>query len=124
MYRTRGFSLIEVLIALIILAIAFLAIMETTQSNIRSSIHVKNTLTADWVALNLMSSLQANIMKTPNPGSQLSGHTTMLNQVWRWTIKANNTHADANYERVTVTVYQGSQQIQSITGFIPLVQPK
>lgn len=124
MYRTKGFSLIEVLIALIILAIAFLAIMETTQSNIRSSIHVKNTLTADWVALNLMSSLQANIMKAPSPGSQVSGRTTMLNQVWRWAIKADSTNANASYERATVTIYQGNQQIQSLTGFIPLVQPK
>lgn len=122
MNRANAFSLIEVLIALIILAIAFLAIMETTQSNIRSSIHVKDTLTADWVALNIMSSLQAQLMPAPRPGSSQSGTTNMLNQTWRWTIKSDATGSD-RYTRVTVTVARGNKQIQSITGFAPLAPP-
>ena len=103
---------------MIILAIAFLAVMETTQSGIRATAHVSRSLAADWVAMNIMSELQAGIRTAPKPGAALTGTMPMLNQNWQWRATAINSNLPSPYSAVRITVGQRNQSYQTITGYI------
>lgn len=116
---TVGFTLIEVLIALIILAIAFTALFETTQSNVSSSLTIKKSLVSNWVAMNAFSTIELGLSPKPRPGSNTEGSETMLGMNWQWTASTNQAiTTDAGIEQVTINVYQQEKRYQHIVGFV------
>ena len=56
--RAKGFTLIEIIIALAIVAIAVLAIMNSTNSHARVSGALEKTIIANWVASNVITRAQ------------------------------------------------------------------
>lgn len=106
----KGFTLIEVLIALIIIAIAFTALLETTRSNIHGSSVVQKKLGADWVGMNVIAEIQLGILEKPGAGSSIEGSDLMLNIAYTWTVTATS-------NTITVTVFQNGTPYQHITSF-------
>ena len=113
-----AFTLIEVLIALLIIAIALAAAIRATNESIRATIHVRNSVTAHWVGLNILSQMQTGIMSAPKSGNQLYGKTDMLNQQWKWTAETDLSSQLNNIERITVTVNLKNKRITSVTGYV------
>lgn len=116
--KQRAFTLLEVLIALIILAIAFIAVLKTTQSNIRSSIHVKNSLAADWVAMNVYSELQMGIISLSKDNTSLQGTMSMLQSDWTWKVSLDKGSGVSSFKRIAIDVYQGNKRYQHLVGFV------
>jgi general secretion pathway protein I len=65
MKQQRGFTLIEVLIALAILSIALTAIIKATSQNIRDTAYIQHKMIAHYVALDVINAARAGLINLP-----------------------------------------------------------
>jgi general secretion pathway protein I len=80
--RQRGFTLLEVLIALAIVALSVGALLGTVTSSASSISYLKDKTLAEWVALNRLTEIRiAKIM--PDPGKR-NGSAEMAGMRWQW----------------------------------------
>ena len=121
--KIHGFTLIEVLVALIILAIAAFAIVTTSNSNIRTSAHLKDNIIAKIVAANQIARLQTGMSTLPQNVNDLSGSEIQLNKIWYWHLQVTQQGAgeSSNYLRVKIEVSKSKNggAIVHLIGFIP-----
>ena len=113
-----GFTLIEVLIALVILAIAFLAVIKVTQDSIVNTAHIRNNLIAHWVAMNVISKIQVGLLAKPKDAQGQSGQQQYLNQQWQWKVMIDGTSDQKSYQSIVVTVSQKGKQYTRLVGFV------
>lgn len=114
--NTRAFTLIEVLIALMIIAIALAAALRATNNSVRATTQVQNTLTAHWVALNVLSQIQTNLLPMTSDGNT-SGGTIMMGQKWNWKAVQINSAQFSGIKKITVTVDMKNKPIASVSGY-------
>lgn len=82
----RGFTLLEVLIALMILAIAITAMLRLTNENLQHVDYLKQKTYAHWVGQNILAQLQAGlIVISPGARSQQGNVNSMAN-TWAWQV--------------------------------------
>lgn len=113
----KGFTLIEVLVALIILAIVSLAVMKAMRDSIYDTEHVQQSFIARVVAMNVLSSMQVGLQAEPIDGSMVSGATVMLGQSWSW--QAGVVEGRSNYyQRIYIDVLTNQQHFAHIEGFV------
>ena len=79
----RGFTLLEVLVALAIIAIAMGAVLSTSGSQASSAAYLKQKTIAHWVAMNELTLVQIE-KKITEEGSR-DGSTEMAGVEWYWT---------------------------------------
>lgn len=108
-----GFSLIEALVALAILAIATVGLMRTVESHIDSTRGVERRTAAMWVAENKLAELE---VRTPAPDAD---QVEMLGEQWRVAITRRGTD-DPEIQRVRIEVYpaQEATPLASLDGFV------
>lgn len=100
--KCSGLTLIEVLVALAILAIGLTALLQHTASSIHLSRRVDETLIKHWVAMQAITAIQSGLI--PITVGQNSTHTTqMLGQTWYWQVHAQTTFLKT-MEQMTITV--------------------
>lgn len=113
----KGFTLLEVMIALFFIAITMGAVIESGSSAIMRSSILKEKTIASWVAQNQLALYRAK--KTWTNISNKSGVVEMAGTAWRWKMKISKTD-EPSMRRIDVDVYlAGSDEISaSETGFI------
>lgn len=114
----KGFTLLEVLISLVILAIALSALVQTTGKNSANLSHLMNKSFAHWVAMNKMTELQIS-SSWPAAGTQ-TGRYDMANREWAWKIKTTETE-DIYVRKVEISVADNQtpdDYIASLTAFL------
>lgn len=84
-----GFTLLEVLIALGVLAIALGAMTQAIGNATSNVTHLKDKTFAHWVAMNQVTSLHAS-QQFPSLGSE-KGSEVMANHEWFWLRSVNKT---------------------------------
>ena len=106
----EGFSLIEALVALAVLAIATVGLMRTVESHVDSTRGVERRTAAMWVAENRLAEIEAG---SPGP-EQLE----MLGQQWRVAVERRRTD-DPEIQRVRITVTPAAETapLASLDGF-------
>ncbi len=109
---THGFTLIEVLVALAVLAIALSAIIKTMSTNTLNSIYLRDRTLAQWVALNKITELQLNQI-WPSPGKS-NGSTVMGNRDWFWEAEIDTT-PDKDVDTITLRVSDQHDAVNPIT---------
>ena len=97
-----GFTLLEVLIALLFVALALGALMEVGGGNARNVARIKDKTIAQWVATNKATEWRMARL-WPNTGRQ-SGTELMAGREWRWVITVNDT-PDPDMRRLDIAVY-------------------
>ena len=97
-----GFSLIEVLVALVILAVVMLSVAELSQHSIRFSNHFRNQVDARWIAQNALAELQLGLSALPGETGQQSQEEDMDNSTWIW--KATSSRYSHNILNIHITV--------------------
>ncbi len=96
-----GFTLIEVVIALLIIALAMAAIIRTTSTSTLNTAHLRDKTFAHWVALNKMAELRL-AGTFPEIGTK-TDDAEMAGEKWAITIRVNKT-PDKNIRRIDVLV--------------------
>lgn len=115
MKKQNAFTLIEVLIALMIIAIALAAAVRATTESIRATRHVRNITIAHFIAMNVISEIQTNMLPL-SESNPVRGKTNMLGQNWAWsaTIQSKN---QFNLETVVVKVRLKDRVVTTVTGY-------
>lgn len=109
----RGFTLMEILVALTILAIAFTAIFKAVSSQTRGLLYLQNKTAAEWVALNVIAEKQLNLL------SETSGTEKMFNTIWHWCITTQPTaYHGITLINVAVSQTEESNSIVHVTGYL------
>lgn len=118
----RGFTLIEVLVALAIFGIVALALLTQSREQVRMAGSVEDRLLAHWVASNTLTDLQTS-PGLPEPGNSETS-TVMAGRDWFITIRIGTTPAtEVRNVEVSVAPYdpvsgdQGSALVKLI-GFV------
>jgi general secretion pathway protein I len=116
--RALGFTLLEVLIAVAILAVAFTAILTSLSGNIRQVSSLRDKTAAHWVALNVIASYQLHLIGNARTGDNQSGSATMLKDEWNWALTSQKTtNADVIQVDVEVRKQTTQQKVLTLTGF-------
>ena len=82
MHRTRGFTLIEVLVALIIVALAAAASMEAVSGAADSVTILRDRSFAQWIALNRIT--EQRVAATPPADGDSDGVVDFGGRRWQW----------------------------------------
>lgn len=116
--RRRGFTLVEVLVALLIVAVALGAAAKVMLGAAYSGAQRADRTAAQWVALNQMSILK---LRRQWPVNSESGTEEMMHNKWVWRQSTEST-TDENVVRVTIDVHlEGADEDDlsaSVVGFI------
>ena len=97
-----GFTLLEVLVAMAVLAIAMGAIIGAATQSIQTVGALRDQTFAGWVALNQVNALLLDSEPWPEDGSR-RGEAELAQRAWRWEARFEATD-DPDLRRVEVTV--------------------
>jgi len=98
---TKGFTLIEVMVALAVITIGLAAVIKTVSSTTMNSIHLRDKTFAYWVAQNQLAEIELTD-STPGKGFT-DGEEKMAGVTWYWTRKVEGTE-DPDTSRIEVSV--------------------
>ena len=100
----KAFTLIEVLLALSVIAIALTALLLVMSQSIRGSEHVKHKTLAHLVAMQGLARVQLKLV--PIQASQESTEKmTVFGNTWYWHAKSSSTSL-SNLQRIEISVSQ------------------
>lgn len=99
--KVRGFTLLEVLVAVAIVAIALAAVMTEVSQNLKNTVKLRDKTLAQWVAMNKIVELQVS-GQWPAAGEQ-RGEVEMAQRQWYWLVRISTTD-DKDIRRLDVEV--------------------
>jgi general secretion pathway protein I len=116
----RGFTLIEVLVALMVVAMGLAALMVAVSGTARTTGYLRDKSIAQWIALNRLSEVRLNLTKF---GQNTDiGEVNFANRAWHYDTRYFDTSI-ATMKRVVVRVYAGDSKtkgnpLAESTGFL------
>ena len=114
----RGFTLIEVLAALVIVALGMLGVIEAVTQSARNGAYLREKTLAHWIALNVIT--EKRLQPEPPPVAEASGDVEFAGQRWRWSMQVTQTQV-ASLRRMDVSVRPAdapdSSALATVTGF-------
>ncbi len=117
--NASGFTLVEVLVALSVIAIALAAVLKGASEGASSARYLRDKTFAHWVAMNTITEVQVR-GQWPSPGKK-EGEVAMGGREWHWRSVVSDT-PDADIRRLEVEVrYEEEAEESLITrvAFIP-----
>ena len=100
--QQRGFTLLEVLVAMAIVAVALMGLVRMASSSVDNSTAMRERSLALWVAQNRIVHLRMQ-QAWPSPGDT-AGEVEMGGQHWQWRQNVSKT-PDAKVRKVSVRVH-------------------
>jgi general secretion pathway protein I len=116
----RGFTLVEVLVALMIVAMGLAALMVAVSGTARTSGYLRDKTQAQWIALNRLTEVRLNLSKFAQNTD--IGEVDFANRKWHYDTRYFDTSI-ATMKRVVVRVYAGDAKtkgnpVAESTGFL------
>jgi len=87
--KPLGFTLIEVMLAMAVFAIAGIALLSAASNNARNIGHLESKMFANWVASNQL--VAANLVEKWPPKNNLKGDVELAGRTWFWQQKVIKT---------------------------------
>ena len=99
-----GFTLVEVLVALVVVALGLTALLVAVNGTARTSGYLRDKTLAQWIALNRLSEVRLNVTKFGQNTD--TGELDFGNRKWHYDTRYFDTSI-ASMKRVVVRVYRG-----------------
>jgi general secretion pathway protein I len=116
--RQAGFTLIEVLAALIIVGLGMLAVIQAVSQTVNNANYLREKTIAHWVAMNKLTEVRLNPLAPP--GGDTNGDVEMAGITWHWRMTINATDVPT-MQRIDIQVAPKAAgdkaSIASISGF-------
>ncbi|MFO7858994.1 MAG: type II secretion system minor pseudopilin GspI [Ectothiorhodospiraceae bacterium] len=115
--NSRGFTLLEVMVAVAVLAIAMAAVMRAGSQITANYSRLEERTLAQWVAGNILAERRAAGFW--GTGTE-TGSSTMGSREWHWQLEVQETPNDA-FRRLDVSVYATEERdsaVASMTGLV------
>ncbi len=111
MKRPQGFTLIEVMVALVVFSVVSVALVRNTTTSLRQSGMIENRTIAWWIAENEMASLRMLPRSDQNyPSSGSSRELVEMNNA-AWDVETSIETTENDYvRRVVISVYKENQE--------------
>jgi general secretion pathway protein I len=116
--RRKGFTLVEVLVALAIISIALMSALRAAGQGTNNVGELRSRLLAGWVAENLLAEQRARADWLPIGIQRGTARQGSLDFAWREEVIAT---PNASFRRVDVRVFAGAEETHSLAhlaGFI------
>ena len=120
--RTKGFTLVEVMVALAIVAIALPAVMMALYQQADDTAYLRDKTIAQMVAANQLAQMRLVVGATRNlQTGKDSGVSTMVERDWYWWLETKKTPV-ADFFRIEISVAleeeRKEQPLYTLTGFM------
>jgi len=115
--RHRAFTLVEVMVALAIIALSLTAVAAKMGRMIDTSNSMRERTYASWIAQNKIAELR--LANVPTEVSSTSGETEYANTIWYWRVDVSESGIE-NLFRADVAVFypDNDSMVRKVTGFI------
>ena len=114
----RGFTLIEVMVALLIVSLGMLAAINAVSQTVSNASYLREKTLAHWVAINKLTEVRLN--PVPPLGGDTKGEIDMAGTTWQWRMTVNPTQV-STMQRIDIKVAPKSAgddaSIASVSGF-------
>lgn len=100
--QKSGFTLIEVLIALAVIAVALTALLKAISQNVENTRRIKEKTISHWIAMQGVTMIQLNLLQV-DQNQETTQDTTMLNEHWYWRAKVEAT-PKKNVQKIIIFV--------------------
>lgn len=116
--QRRGFTLIEVLVALVVVSLGMLAVIQTVGQTANNSTYMRDKTMAHWIAMNQLT--QVRLQPTPPPIDKSSDEIEMGDRDWRWTMEVKRTAIETIRRidiRVRLAAAPENSSLVTVSGF-------
>jgi len=110
-----GFTLIEVLVALIVVGLGMLAVIQTVSQTASNTSYIRDKTIAHWIAMNQLT--QVRLQPSAPPVDKSSDEVEMAGRKWRWTMEVKQTPVES-IRRIEVNVRPSEAPDKSSMAFI------
>ena len=114
----KGFTLIEVMLAMAVFSIAGIAILGTADTNARNLGYLESKIIASWVASNQL--VEASLDKSWPPKNNKKGKVEMAGQEWLWQQKIIKT-TDNDMRAIVMEVRLDEKDPAALTSFMTYI---
>lgn len=116
--RASGFTLIEVLAALVIVALGMLGVIEAVTQQARNGAYLREKTLAHWIAMNIVT--DRRLQAAPPPVAESSDEVEFAGRRWRWVMRVSQTQVQS-LRRMDVSVRPADSaddvELATVTGF-------
>jgi general secretion pathway protein I len=114
----RGFTLIEVLVALVVVAVSMTAAILAVSERTRDGTYLRDKTLAHWIAMNVVT--ERRLQPEAPPLGKTGDEVEFAGRRWRWTMLVDKTAVDS-MRRMDVSVRMADApqdtSLASVTGF-------
>ena len=89
----RGFTLIEVLAALVIVALGMIAAIQAVTQSARNGTYLRDKTLAHWIGMNVLT--ERRLQASPPDVAESTGRVEFANQQWQWSMKVTQTQVQS-----------------------------
>jgi|SRR5437868_6548976 len=114
----RGFTLIEVLAALVIVSLGMLGVIEAVSQTASNGSYLRDKTLAHWVAMNQLTKVR--LAPQAPKTDETSDEVEMADRRWRWTMKVTQSPLDSVRRiDISVALAEGDKKssLATVTGF-------
>ena len=114
----QGFTLLEVMLAMAVFAVAGIALLSVSDNNYRHISHLEEKMFANWVASNQL--VNASLKQSWPPKDKLKGEEEMAGRKWYWLQKVIKTE-NKEMQAVVIEVRLEQEAELAITSLLTYI---